>query len=85
MVEMFIYYKILMFIFRPKVYFVTGPFIIFSYYLDLIKDTILVTQLMAIAGGTSNLDHLNDTSILIYPTDFMSAVSMILLWLLKTY
>ena len=56
---------------------------IFSYYLDLIKDTILVTQLMAIAGGTSSLDYLNDTSILDYPTDFMSAVSMILLWLLK--
>ena len=85
MVEIFIYHTTLMFIFRPKVYFVTGPFIIFSYCLDLIKDTILVTQLMAIAGGTSKLDHLNDTSILIYPTDFMSAVSMILLWLLKTY
>ena len=85
MVEIFIYHTTLKFIFRPKVYFVTGPFIIFSYYLDLIKDTILVTQLMAIAGGTSSLDHLNDTSILIYPTDFMSAVSMILLRLLKTY
>ena len=77
MVDMFIFYSALMFIFRPKVYFVTGPFMIFSYYLDLIKDTVLVSQLIAIAGGTSSLDHPNDTSILDYPADFMSAVSMI--------
>ena len=77
MVNIFIFYSVLMFIFRPKVYFVIGPFMIFSYYLDLIKDTVLVSQLIAIAGGTSSLDNPNDTSILDYPADFMSGVSMI--------
>ena len=39
--------------FRPKVYFVTGPLRIFGYYLDLVKDTIFVTQLIAVAYGSS--------------------------------
>ena len=51
------------------VYFFIGPVRIFTYYLDMMKDTVLLIQLVAVVGGMD--------SILKDPSDFMSAVSFL--------
>ena len=53
--------------FRPNVYFCVGPMKIFGYYLDMIKDVILVSQMIIIIGG---MEYIYKN-----PTDFTSTVS----------
>ena len=40
-----------MYFFRPNVYGMIGPLKIFSYYLDLLKDSFLAAELLSIVGG----------------------------------
>ena len=61
--------------YRPLVYFFIGPVRIFTYYLDMMKDTVLLIQLVAVVGGMD--------SILKDPSDFMSAVSFYLIKLMQ--
>ena len=53
--------------FRPVVYFCIGPMKIFAYYLDMIKDIILVSQMVILIGGIEFI-YTN-------PTNFTSIVS----------
>ena len=53
--------------FRPKVYFLFGPMKILGYYLDMIKDMILIYQMIILIGGTEYIYE--------NPTNFTSVVS----------
>ena len=48
---------------NSHIHFFTGPILLFGYYLDLIKDTILVYRLQFILGGfTAIFTHYNKFS-----------------------
>ena len=59
------------------IHFFTGPILLFGYYLDLIKDTILVYRLQFILGGfTAIFTHYNKFSSIVSTLDsFMILLS----------
>ena len=62
---------------NSHIHFFTGPILLFGYYLDLIKDTILVYRLQFISGGfTAIFTHYNKFSSIVRTLDsFMILLS----------
>ena len=64
-------FNLFLFKFRPSVHFILGPMKIFTYYLDIMKDSVLALQLFYLLGSeiqSVQIDTINNVT-------FMSAVS----------